>query len=172
MQFLLLLAAIGSTSAAVTCDDCEAYSAGLVSHLTSKASLAEQEAGLIQSICPEHPDPAFCQEGVNKWWSDMAGCLYPHFITDNVCQRLGLCKEWTCEDCIGTMAKTSTFMAQEETATMAVSLLQGECFCGQPAHTEGCGPFISKFIPQAMKVVSDVLSSTTPHMCGDMLGMC
>merc|ERR1711909_44935 len=47
MKLLLLFAAIGYTSAAVTCDECKDAAAGLVDRLTSEASIAEQTEVLI-----------------------------------------------------------------------------------------------------------------------------
>merc|ERR1712076_114098 len=80
MKLLLLFAAIGYTSAAVTCDECKDAAAGLVDRLTSEASIAEQTEVLIAALCPASPDPVMCEKGMNMWWGAMAHCLYPHFI--------------------------------------------------------------------------------------------
>merc|ERR1712080_138392 len=161
-----------SKSAGGTCDDCEQFSAGLVSHFTSHASIAEQERKLKETVCTSHTDPVLCEEGVTKWWGQMAGRLYPTFFTGDVCQILGLCKEWTCEFCTDTMEKVRNFLVQKNTADLEVSLLQGDCFCGKPGHSTECGPFMNKFIPEAMMVVSNMLSSTTSHICKEVMKLC
>merc|ERR1712080_754792 len=181
MQILLLLAAIGYTSAAVTCEDCKAASAGLVDHLTSAESLQEQELILIQTLCPATPDPKACEEGITQWWKDIAGCLYPHFIGDDACIKLGLCtkntlvsqlKDWTCEECTAIMGKVSAFMVEEATVAEAVSWLQGECFCGKPGHSPDCGDLVSQLLPGAMKILAAVLGKTTVHLCQEVVGVC
>ena len=53
MKFLLVLvAAVGVSQAAVTCDECRAGTQDIVSHLLSEESLAEQVQGM-KSICPQ-----------------------------------------------------------------------------------------------------------------------
>merc|ERR1711872_318738 len=98
MKFLVLLAAVGYASAAssnaVTCEECQAGAAGLVDHLLTDASLAEQGEFVKALVCPQLHDPA--------------SCIYPHFVLEgDVCTMLGLCKkvsiftprDWTCEEC-------------------------------------------------------------------------
>jgi len=182
MQILLLLAAIGYTSAAVTCDECKVAAAGLVDHLTSAASIEEQQLVLIQTLCPATEDPKGCEEGVKQWWGDMAGCLYPHFIgADDACQKLGLCtknkmvpqpKEWTCEECTAIMGQVGGFLVDEVVVAEAVEYLQGECFCGKPGHSAECGDLVSQLLPQAMKILAGVLSKTAAHLCQEVVGVC
>merc|ERR1712090_55646 len=80
MKFLLLIAAIGFASAAVTCDECKAAAAGLVERLTTDASLEEQAGILIATICPQAPDAAACEAAITEWWDDIAKCLFPEFL--------------------------------------------------------------------------------------------
>merc|ERR1711872_1009041 len=59
MKFLVLLAAVGYASAAssnaVTCEECQAGAAGLVDHLLTDASLAEQGEFVKALVCPQLP---------------------------------------------------------------------------------------------------------------------
>merc|ERR1712179_203052 len=103
MKLLLLFAAIGYTSAAVTCDECKDAAAGLVDRLTSEASIAEQTEVLIAALCPASPDPVMCEKGMNMWWGAMAHCLYPHFIgAGDVCSRLGSARRDQCSPSLRT----------------------------------------------------------------------
>merc|ERR1712055_1074270 len=77
MKSLLLLALVGHASAAVTCDECGEAAQGLISRLTSEASIAEQTDILIATVCPMAPDAAACEAMLTQWWGDMANCLYP-----------------------------------------------------------------------------------------------
>merc|ERR1711872_759505 len=99
MKFLVLLAAVGYASAAssnaVTCEECQAGAAGLVDHLLTDASLAEQ-GELVKAL------------------------VYPHFVLEgDVCTMLGLCKkvsiftprDWTCEECTDILARTAAYMS-------------------------------------------------------------
>merc|ERR1711872_843931 len=64
----------------------------------------------------------------------------------DVCVRLGLCeagrhplvRDWTCEECTDVLAKVAEFIKDPETVEKGVAYLQGECFCGQPDHTDDC----------------------------------
>jgi len=182
MQILLLLAAIGYTSAAVTCEDCKVAAAGLVDHLTSAASIEEQELALIQTLCPATEDPKACEQGIKQWWGEMAGCLYPHFIgADDACQKLGLCtknkmmsqpRDWTCEECTAIMGQVGGFLVDEGTVAEAVEYLQGDCFCGKPDHSAQCGDLVSQLLPKAMQVLAGVLSKTAVHLCQEVVGVC
>eukprot|EP00091_Calanus_sinicus_P007111 TRINITY_DN17_c0_g1_i4.p1 TRINITY_DN17_c0_g1~~TRINITY_DN17_c0_g1_i4.p1 ORF type:complete len:219 (-),score=77.20 TRINITY_DN17_c0_g1_i4:36-605(-) len=98
MKFLVLLAAIGCASAAssnaVTCDECQAGAAGLVDHLLSEASLAEQGEILKAIVCPQLEDADACMAAIDAYFGDMASCIYNHFVLEgDVCSRLGLCKK-------------------------------------------------------------------------------
>ena len=54
MKFLLVLvAAVGVSQAAVTCDECQAAAQDFVSHLLSEESLAEQTQILKDNVCPQ-----------------------------------------------------------------------------------------------------------------------
>merc|ERR1711892_677666 len=134
MKFLVLLAAISCASAAssnaVTCDECQAGAAALVEHLLSEASIAEQGAILKAVVCPQLDDAAACEASIDMWFADMASCIYTP-------------REWTCEECTDVLARTAAFMSEEETITMGVEYLQGDCFCGADGHTADCGDLVS-----------------------------
>ena len=50
---LVLVAAVGVSQAAVTCDECQAAAQDFVSHLLSEESLAEQIQILKDNVCPQ-----------------------------------------------------------------------------------------------------------------------
>merc|ERR1712002_408772 len=180
MKLLLLLAAIGYTSAAVTCDECKSAAEGLVARLTTPESIVEQIQILIATVCPMAPNAADCELGISLRWPDMAGCLYPQFIgAGDVCERLGFCKvrslqpkDWTCEECTDVMARVGDFMLEADTQADAVAYLQGECFCGAAGHTEECPSLVEQLLPAAMQVLAGVLVETTPELCQDVVGVC
>merc|ERR1712055_838406 len=180
MKVFLLFAAVGFASADVTCDECKAAAAGLVDRLLTPESIEEQTGILIATVCPGAPDPASCEMGMTKYWGDMAGCLYPEFIgNSDVCIKLGLCKksntlvkDWTCEDCTAIMTRVAEFIKDLETIEQGIAFLQGECFCGQPGHTEDCSDLVTQSLPPTMEVLSGVLMETTPELCQDVVGVC
>ncbi|CAN0555293.1 unnamed protein product, partial [Ectocarpus sp. 8 AP-2014] len=178
MKFLVLLAAIGCASAAssnaVTCDECQAGAAGLVDHLLSDASLAEQGEILKAIVCPQLEDADACMGAIDMWFGDMASCIYNHFVLEgDVCSRLGLCKkasiftprDWTCEECTDVLARTAAYMADPETIAEGVVYLQGDCFCGADGHSADCGDLVSSVVPLAMPVLAGVLVDQTVELC-------
>ena len=181
----MLLAAVGYASAAssyaVTCEECQAGAAGLVDHLLTDASLAEQGEFVKALVCPQLPDQADCEANVDMWFPDMAGCIYPHFVLEgDVCTMLGLCKkvsiftprDWTCEECTDILARTAAYMTQEDTIAMGVEYLQGDCFCGQEGHTDDCADLVSAVVPLAMPVLADILVEQTVELCSEVVGVC
>ena len=50
---LVLVAAVGVSQAAVTCDECQAAAQDFVSHLLSEESLAEQIQIMKDNVCPQ-----------------------------------------------------------------------------------------------------------------------
>merc|ERR1712018_749594 len=50
---LVLVAAVGVSQAAVTCDECQAAAQNFVSHLLTEESLAEQIQILKDNVCPQ-----------------------------------------------------------------------------------------------------------------------
>merc|ERR1711915_597497 len=159
MKFLLLVSALslasGTKLGAVTCDECKAASQGLVERLTTDASLEEQAGILIATLCPQAPDADACEAGIAKWWAPMAKCLFPEFLGG-----------------ADVFAKVAEFIKDPETVEKGVAYLQGECFCGQPDHTDDCNDLVSQLLPPAMEVLSGVLIETTTELCQDVVGVC
>merc|ERR1712045_285601 len=181
MKVLFIAASLTLASAgfAPTCDECNAAAQGLLERLTSAESIEEQTGILISQVCPQAADQTMCEEGLAMWWGDMAKCLYPAFIgASDACQRLGLCKvksvlgDWTCDDCTAIMTRVSDFMVEPDTIAQGTGILQGECFCGAPGHTDLCPDLVAGLAAPAMQVLSAVLMETTPELCQDILGVC
>ena len=63
-------------------------------------------------------------------------------------------------------------MAREETIAEGVTYLQGECFCGQPGHTEDCGDLVATVVPMAMPVLAGVINEKSDHLCQEVAGVC
>merc|ERR1712098_789348 len=70
------------------------------------------------------------------------------------------------------LAKVAEFIKDPETVEKGVAYLQGECFCGQPDHTDDCNDLVSQLLPPAMEVLSGVLIETTTELCQDVVGVC
>merc|ERR1739838_118932 len=185
MKFLVLLAAISCASAAssnaVTCDECQAGAAALVTHILSDESIAEQVAILKAVVCPQLDDAEGCEASLDMWFGDMASCIYNHFILEgDVCSRLGFCKkaaiftprDWTCEECTDVLARTAAFMSEEETIAMGVEYLQGDCFCGADGHTADCPDLVAAVVPLAMPVLAQTLVEQTVEHCQEIVGVC
>merc|ERR1719228_241742 len=161
---VVLLCFLGIASAAkqVTCDECKAAAAGLVERLTTDESIEEQAGIIIATVCPQASDSAACEAGVGEYWGAIAGCLYPTFIgADDACIKVGLCTEaepilrdWTCEDLI----------KEPDVVQEGIELLQGDCFCKQPGHTDACPAMVAELVPPAMEVLSGVLVETTTEL--------
>merc|ERR1711982_161033 len=83
-----------------------------------------------------------------------------------------LVRDWTCEECTDILAKVAEFIKDPETVEKGVAYLQGECFCGQPDHTDDCNDLVSQLLPPAMEVLSGVLIETTTELCQDVVGVC
>merc|ERR1711874_135277 len=107
MKFLLVLvAAVGVSQAAVTCDECQAAAQDFVSHLLSEESLAEQTQIMKDNVCPQLGIDG-CEGILDMWYADMASCIFNHFILEgDACSLAGLCykktamekmRDWTCE---------------------------------------------------------------------------
>merc|ERR1711892_1316966 len=56
---------------AVTCEECQEGAAGLVDHLLTEESLAEQGSFLKALVCPQLDDVAACEANVDMWFPDM-----------------------------------------------------------------------------------------------------
>ena len=199
---LLLLAALAAVSGSgvreVSCDECQTAAAKLADHLLSEHSIEEQMQILKEVVCPQvhslatrskskylHlqlPADVDCEGILDMWFADMASCIYNHFILEqDVCSLLGICSkfrsivgEWTCEECADILARTAEYMAREETIAEGVSYLQGECFCGQPGHSDQCQDLVATVIPMAMPVLAGALTDAdeVSHLCQDIAGVC
>jgi len=182
--FVLALAAIGAVSAsgAVTCDECQTAASDLVDRLLSEESVAEQIAILKLVVCPQLPADIDCEGTLDMWFADMAGCIYNEFILNqDVCGRLGLCykenkmsqvRDWTCDECKDILARTAEYMGQEETITEAIAYLQGDCFCGQPGHTDDCADLVATVLPMALPVLGNALNEQSTELCQEVVGVC
>ena len=128
------------------------------------------------------------------WYPDMAQCIFDHFIIESdICSRggedtdshvemltvpPGLCSlrgsltDWTCEECMSISAALADFMRQDETIVAGVSHLQGECFCGQPGHTEDCPGLVEAVLPLAFPVLADFITESTVEHCQEIVGVC
>ena len=105
MKFLLLLAAVSSARAAVTCDECQAAAQDFVSHLLSQESLAEQVEIMKANVCPQVTKISHtrhlvtssvqlgvdgCEDILDMWYGDMAKCIFNHFILEgDACSLAG-----------------------------------------------------------------------------------
>ena len=65
-----------------------------------------------------------------------------------------------------------TTVLQEDTITEAVAYLQGECFCGQPGHTDGCADLVSTVLPIALPVLGGALGEQATELCQEVVGVC
>merc|ERR1712158_315786 len=100
----------------------------------------------------------------------MAGCLYPAFIgASDACQRLGLCKV---KSVLGDLTRVADFTVEPDTIAQGTGILQGECFCGAPGHTDQCADLVAGLAAPAMQVLSAVLMELTPELCQDIVGVC
>ena len=116
------------------------------------------------------------------YFADMASCIYNHFILEqDVCGLLGLCYknnvktltgDWTCDECTDILARTGDYMSREETIAEGVTYLQGECFCGQPGHTEDCADLVATVLPMAMPVLASALNDQSVELCQEVVGVC
>merc|ERR1712211_120189 len=166
---LLLTAALGAVSGsaasrAVTCDECQAASADLVARLLGEESLAEQIAILKLVVCPQLPAEVDCEGTLDMWFADMASCIYNHFILEqDVCGLLGLCYkndlrtvvgDWTCDECLDILSRTSEYMARPETIYAGVAYRQG---------------LISTVLPMAMPVLAGALNDQATELCQEVI---
>merc|ERR1712234_25291 len=154
---------------------------GLVDHLLSEESIGEQVGALKELVCPQVPAEVDCVGALDTYYPDMASCIFNHFILDqDVCTLLGLCsakklsqvRDWTCDECHDILKRTSDYMGEEETIAEAVAYLQGDCFCGQPGHSEDCQANIAAFGPIAMPVLAGILVEESDHLCQEVVGVC
>ena len=128
------------------------------------------------------PADVDCEGVLDMWFADMASCIYNHFILEqDVCGLLGLCYkndlrtvvgDWTCDECLDILSRTSEYMARPETIDAGVAYLQGECFCGQPGHTDDCQGLISTVLPMAMPVLAGALNDQATELCQEVIGVC
>ena len=70
------------------------------------------------------------------------------------------------------MTHFQTTVLQEDTITEAVAYLQGECFCGQPGHTDGCADLVSTVLPIALPVLGGALGEQSTELCQEVVGVC
>merc|ERR1711874_911808 len=182
MKFLLVLvAAVGVSQAAVTCDECQAAAQDFVSHLLSEESLAEQIQILKDNVCPQLGMDG-CEGILDMWYADMASCIFNHFILESdACSLAGLCyeksamakmRDRTCEECTQLMSGLADYMVQEETIAEGVAYLQGECFCGAEGHTEDCPALVEAVVPLAFPVLAVALTEKTVEHCQEIAGVC
>merc|ERR1711971_578913 len=178
---LVLVAAVGVSQAAVTCDECQAAAQDFVGHLLSEESLAEQTQILKDNVCPQLGMDG-CEGILDMWYADMASFIFNHFILESdACSLAGLCykksamakmRDWTCEECTMLMSGLADFMVQEETIAEGVAHLQGDCFCGAEGHTEDCPALVEAVVPLAMPVLAAALSEKAVEHCQEIAGVC
>merc|ERR1711874_211157 len=130
MGTLTLLAA--STMGVPTCEECKTAIDGLVARLTGAASVEEQTAILIVTVCPQ---------GIAQVWGEIANVMYPVFLeATKVCTILEVCKlrDWSCEECQGGIAKIAEVIKSPEQIAEIVTFLQGDDFCGKHPEATTC----------------------------------
>lgn len=84
----------------------------------------------------------------------------------------GSLRDWTCEECTSLGTTLADYMMEDETVVAGVSYLQGECFCGQEGHTEGCPDLVQAVLPLAFPALSDFLRESTLEHCQEIVGVC
>merc|ERR1712080_78336 len=165
--------------ATVTCDECKEAVDGLVTRLTSEASIEEQIGILVASLCPNSPDPEGCEEAWKTWWGEIANVMFPVFMeSTKVCTELGICKilrdvrDWTCEDCTNGINRIAEVIKDPATIADIVAFLQGDAFCGKHTDQANCPSDIEAYIPLAMPVLANVMAETAEELCQDIVGVC
>ena len=103
--------------------------------------------------CATQADPAACNDLVDTWWTVMASILYPSLIVPaDFCVYLGNCQmrdwrprtgDWTCEDCTNGLEFAAGYLADEQVVAAAISILQGDVFCGAAGATPDCADQVS-----------------------------
>merc|ERR1719225_377519 len=180
LSLLVLLFAGGVAQAgqAVTCEECRTAAQDFVTHLLSEEGITEQTGGMKSQVCPQLGLEG-CEDILDMWYPDMAQCIFDHFIIESdICSRGGLCSlrgsltDWTCEECMSISAALADYMRQDETIVAGVSHLQGECFCGQPGHTEDCPGLVEAVLPLAFPVLGDFITESTVEHCQEIVGVC
>merc|ERR1711936_541558 len=147
---------------------------GFTSHLQGAESIAEQIQLMKDNVCPQLGVDG-CEDILDMWYPDMAGCIFNHFLVESdACGLAGLCyvRDWTCDECSMLMSQLAAFMTEEEAIAEGVSSLQGECFCGQEGHTESCPDLVSGVVPLAMPVLAAALTEKTVEHCQEIVNVC
>ena len=182
---LLFSVLVGLTTSTkeVSCDECKEASVALLARLLTTDSIAEQIAVLITSLCPMAEDPAACEVGLNGNWELMANVLYPVFLDpQDACERADKCestlttsahrREWTCDECTGAIYILAAFMEEKMTINDAITLLQGESFCGNGEHSEDCGELVAALMPLALPILASLVADSASAICLDIVGVC
>ena len=78
---------------------------------------------------------------------------------------------WECKDCRSMLARTAEYLAQEDTLTKVVSLLQGPCFCGEGEIIE-CDSLVTTITPMALPLLAHSLTSLSDRHCREVLAVC
>jgi len=175
-MMLALLSLLALTSAVPTCDECISAMDGLVTRLTSDASIEEQVGILLAAVCPQDPEgQEHCEAELPLSWPEIARLLYPFYLDSQViCAGLGSCvREWTCEECTAGMETIAAMMEDPTLIAAAVQMLQGEAYCGtfHPDHAE-CPEDVAFLVPASVPVLAAVLRETSTEICQDNVGVC
>merc|ERR1712080_7021 len=177
MHYLLLALSFFVASAQVipTCDECKAAVDGLVTRLTSDASIDEQTTILISMLCPAVPDPQQCEDGLTVAWPEIGRAVYPKFLeSTSVCTQQGSCtlREWTCEACLDGIIRIAGIINDPATIAEVTAFVQGDGFCGQHPENAECPDQMSLLIPDALPILADVMIETDTELCQDIVGVC
>ena len=138
-------------------------------YLMSEASLAEQASILTTVLCPEAPDVAACETGINENWSAIGLAMYPVFLEAGaVCAELGACKKSlvsvpTCDECTGSVIMTSEIIKSDAKIMEIVEFLQND-WC-PTTGSDTCADNVAMLMPEAMPVLAGVLSDKSEEYC-------
>ena len=81
-------------------------------------------------------------------------------------------RDWTCEKCTDILVRIFTYLADPATIAVAVTYLQGDCFCGAAGHTADCPVLVETVLPLALPVLAQELTEKTDHLCQEAIGVC
>ena len=127
----------------------------------------------------------------------MASILYPSLIVPaDFCIYLGNCQQrdwrlrsgdWTCVDCTIGLEFAAGHLADEQVVAAAISILQGDVFCGAEGATPDCADQVSTelcctalhgtlqmaaWLPVALPVLAGALDAQKVEICQEEIGVC
>merc|ERR1712142_103144 len=169
LSFLITM--VSSQDWTWTCDECEEGGAALANFLSTEEMLAGQSDLVMTEICPQHPDPEYCNQNLPIFWQMLGPRVWEtHF--SYMCADLQCSAHQTktgvpsCEACKSGVDISANYLASEQTITAWVTMLGIWCnISPNVTNVYGCMENTEWGIPLTFRTLAEADRSWVEDFC-------